>query len=82
MSAINVPVSDLLFNLAKNADKQLDLSSAVQGRVTINAINQPLERILQRVSAQVDALYELQGDTIVITLDKPFWKSYESTMSM
>ncbi len=77
VSAINVPVSDLLFNLAKNADKQLDLSSAVQGRVTINAINQPLERILQRVSAQVDALYELQGDTIVITLDKPFWKSYE-----
>lgn len=77
VSAINVPVSDLLFNLAKNADKQLDLSSAVQGRVTINAINQPLERILQRVSAQVDALYELQGDTIVITPDKPFWKSYE-----
>lgn len=77
VSAINVPVSDLLFNLAKNADKQLDLSSAVQGRVTINAINQPLERILQRVTAQIDALYELQGDTIVITPDKPFWKSYE-----
>ncbi|KUJ74789.1 type II and III secretion system protein [Thiomicrospira sp. XS5] len=77
VSAINVPVSDLLFNLAKNADKQLDLSSAVQGRVTINAINQPLDRILQRVTAQIDALYELQGDTIVISPDKPFWKSYE-----
>ncbi|QBZ82644.1 Type II secretion system protein D [Hydrogenovibrio crunogenus] len=77
VSAIEVPVADLLFNLAKDADKQLDLSSDVQGLVTINAINQPLESIMERIVDQVGAAYEISYGTLRIKLDKPYWKSYE-----
>ncbi|RUM90395.1 MAG: pilus (MSHA type) biogenesis protein MshL [Thiomicrospira sp.] len=77
VSAIEVPVADLLFNLAKDADKQLDLSADVQGLVTINAINQPLESIMERIVDQVGAAYEISYGTLRIKLDKPYWKSYE-----
>lgn len=77
VSAIEVPVADLLFNLAKDAGKQLDLSAEVQGLVTINAINQPLESIMERIVDQVGATYEISYGTIRIKLDKPYWKSYE-----
>lgn len=77
VSAINVPVSDLLFNLAKDAGKQLDLSVNVEGQVTVNVINQPLDVILQRIVEQVDAIYDVQYGTISIQPDKPYWQSYE-----
>ncbi len=77
VSAINVPVSDLLFNLAKDAGKQLDLSVDVKGRVTVNVINQPLDVILQRIVEQVNAIYNVQYGTISIQPDQPYWKSYE-----
>ena len=77
VSAIEVPVADLLFNLAKDAGKQLDLAVDVQGLVTINAINQPLDSIMERVVDQVGGTYEITYGTIRIKLDKPYWKSYE-----
>lgn len=77
VSAINVPVADLLFNLAKDAQMQLDLASDVTGRVSINAIGQPLEQIMKRVVEQAGAVYELSYNTLTVRLDKPFWKSYE-----
>ena len=77
VSAIDVPASDLLFNLAVDAKKQLDISTEVQGNVTLNAINQPLETILKRIVEQVDALYELDGDIIIIRKDRPYWHTYK-----
>lgn len=77
VSAINVPVADLLFNLAKDAQMQLDLASDVTGRVSINAIGQPLEQIMKRVAEQAGAVYELSHNTLTVRLDKPFWKNYE-----
>ncbi|PLA75626.1 pilus (MSHA type) biogenesis protein MshL [Hydrogenovibrio sp. SC-1] len=77
VSAINVPVSDLLFNLAKDAGMQLNLASDVTGQVSINAIQQPLDIIMKRVVEQVGAIYSLSFNTVSVQLDKPFWKNYE-----
>lgn len=77
VSAVDVPVADLLFNLAKDAQIQLDLASDVRGRLSINAIQQPLERIMKRVVEQVGAVYEMSHNTLSVRLDKPYWKNYE-----
>lgn len=77
VSAINVPVSDLLFNLAKDASMQLNLASNVKGRVSINAIKQPLDTIMKRIVEQVGAVYQVSSQTLTVKLDKPFWKNYE-----
>lgn len=76
VSAINVPIADLLFSLSVDSKKELDLDSSVAGLVTINAINQPLDAILTRVSSQVGAIYELKDGVIRVKEDKPYWRTY------
>ncbi len=77
ISAVNVPISDLLYHLSVDAGKELDLDSKVKGSVTINAINQPLGSIVQRVVNQVGAVYTIQHNVITVRLDVPYWHSYK-----
>jgi len=72
----NVPVQDLLFALARDARVQIDINSDVTGNVTLNAIDQTLPQLLERISRQVDMRYETKGDTLVIQRDTPFLRAY------
>ena len=73
----NVPAQDILFALARDAKINLDISSGIQGNVTINAINQTLPQILERISKQVDIRYEIDNGTLAIMPDKPFLRTYK-----
>jgi general secretion pathway protein D len=73
----NVPVRELLFALARDAEVNVDIHPGITGEVTLNAIDQTLTQILDRISHQVDMRYELMGDTVLITADEPYFRSYE-----
>lgn len=73
----NVPAQEILFALARDAKINLDISSGIQGNVSINAINQTLAQILDRISKQVDMRYELDNGTLAIMPDKPFLRTYK-----
>jgi len=76
VSAVNVPVNELLFKLAQDANRQLDLHTDVKGSVTINAISQDLNTILSRIAMQGGFIFEVSNTSISIRADKPFWKNY------
>ena len=73
----NVPAQDILFALARDAKINLDISSGIQGNVSINAVNQTLPQILERISKQVDMRYELENGTLSVMPDKPFLRTYK-----
>ena len=73
----DVPVRELLFALARDAEINIDIANAVEGRVTLNAIDQTLEQILDRIARQVDLRYEMVGQTVVIMPDEPYYRTYE-----
>ncbi len=73
----NVPAQEILFALARDAKINLDISSGIQGNVSINAINQTLPQILERISKQVDMRYEMENGTLFVMPDKPFLKTYK-----
>lgn len=77
VSAVGVPVSDLLFKIAQDAGKEIDIYSGVSGSVTINALNQPLDKILDRMSDQASFVYDVDGNTILIKPDYPEWRNYK-----
>ena len=77
ISAVNVPVAELLFKLAKDAGKEMDIYAGIGGNVTINAINQPLESILERMAEQVGFVFEVNNQTMSIKPDFPEWKNYK-----
>lgn len=72
-----VPVRELLFALARDAALNVDISGTISGSVTLNAIDQTLTQILDRLSRQVDLRWELSGDTILVSSDTPFHRTYE-----
>lgn len=71
-----VPVKELLFALARDAQINVDIDPVIEGVVTINAIDQSLPQILDRLARQVDLRYELFGDTLYIQPDEPFLRTY------
>jgi len=73
----NVPAQEILFALARDARINLDIQNGIQGTVTLNAIDQTLPRILERMAKQVDMRYELDGTNLIIMPDTPFLKHYK-----
>ena len=72
-----VPVKELLFALARDAKINVDVHPDISGNVTLNAVDQTLFQILDRISRQIDMRYEDRDGTIVITRDAPFTRTYK-----
>ncbi len=73
----NLPAREILFALARDAKINIDIHGGIDGTVTLNAINQTLPQILDRISKQVDMRYELKDGLLVVMPDTPFLKSYK-----
>lgn len=73
----DVPVRELLFALARDAKLNIDIGAGITGNVTLNAIDQTLPQILERVARQVSLRYEVTRDTIVIAPDDAYLRTYD-----
>jgi len=71
-----VPVKELLLALARDTKQNIDIHPGLSGLVSLNAINETLPAILERVAKQVNLRYRLEGNTILITTDSPYMKTY------
>ena len=71
-----VPVKELLFALARDASIDADVHPSIKGLVTINAIDQPLDAILDRITRQLDVRYRRRAGVLVIEPDTPVLRSY------
>jgi len=73
----NVPAQDLLFALARDAKLNVDIHPGITGAVTLNALDQTLPQLLERISKQIDMRYELDGPNLVVMPDTPFLRIYK-----
>ena len=71
-----VPAKELLFALARDAAIDADVHPRVAGLVTLNAIDQPLDAILDRITGQLDIRYRRRNGVLVIEPDAPMLRSY------
>jgi general secretion pathway protein D len=73
----NVSAQEILFALARDAKINLDIHPGIQGTVTVNAIDQTLPQILDRIAKQVDMRYELNNGYLTVMPDSPYLHSYK-----
>lgn len=73
----SVSVRDLLFALARDAGVNMDIDDNVGGLVTISALDQTLDAILERIGKQVAIRVETVGDAILVKVDSPYHKYYQ-----
>ncbi|KAB8045400.1 pilus (MSHA type) biogenesis protein MshL [Janthinobacterium aquaticum] len=72
-----VPVQSLLFALARDAGMNVDIHPQIEGTVTLNALNQTLPQLLNRIGRQVDMRYEIDGKNLLVLPDAPVWRTYK-----
>ena len=71
-----VPIRELLFSMARDANLNLDIDSDISGKITMNAIDQTLPKILERIESQAAITYLLEDGTLKIKADKPYLHVY------
>lgn len=73
----SVPVNELLFALARDAKINVDIHPRIEGAVTLNALNQTLPQLLNRIAKQVDMRYEIEDQVLTVMPDAPYLKQYK-----
>lgn len=73
----SVPAREILFALARDAKINIDIGPGIEGIVTLNAIDQTLPQILDRISKQIDMRYTMDNGSLYVEADKPFLKTYK-----
>lgn len=73
----NVPVEQLLFAIARDANLDIDLHPGLAGNVTLNAVNQGLPDLLARIARQARLRIEVDGRQVSVRPDTPFLRSYQ-----
>ena len=68
----NVRVDDLLFALART-QRSMSISPRCAGTVTLNAIDQTLPQLLNRIARQIDMRFEMDGPNLMVMRDTPFF---------
>lgn len=72
-----VPVKEILFALARESKMNIDIHPAITGNATLNAVNQTLPAILDRLGKQVDLQYKMEGNVLSILPGSPLMKTYK-----
>ncbi len=70
-----VPVKELLFALSRDTKQNIDVHPGIQGLVTLNAIDETLPAILERIAQQTNLRYRTEGRTIIVVPDTPYFKT-------
>jgi MSHA type pilus biogenesis protein MshL len=73
----DVPVKEILFALARESKMNIDINPALSGNVTLNAVDQTLPAILERLGKQVDLRYKIEGNVLSIMPDIPTLRTYK-----
>jgi MSHA biogenesis protein MshL len=71
-----VPVREVLFAIAKETKLNIDIHPGIEGKVTLNAVDQTIRQIFTRLAKQVDMRWEADGPNISVMPDTPFLKMY------
>lgn len=72
----NQPVREVLLAMARETRVNFDIHPGIQGTINLNAIDQTLKQILNRIVKQVDMRWEMDAGTISVMPDTPYLRSY------
>ncbi len=72
----DVPLREILMDLGRDGEFNLEIDPRIKGGVIFTAHNQPFSKVLERLCALAGLRYSVDGDFIRIELDHPYTKTY------
>lgn len=71
-----VDIQDFLFALARDSQLNVDIHPDVQGLVSLNAVGQTFNDLLDRLQLQIPLRYEQRGQVLQVLPDTPYLVHY------
>ncbi len=72
-----VPLKDVLYELATQAEYDLELDPNIRGSIIFTARNKPFDLVIDRVCEMAGLRYKFQDGFLRVELDKPYVKNYK-----
>jgi len=72
----DVPIKDVLLELARLADVDIELGPGIRGGISFSAKNRPFNEVIARIADLTGLRYEMHNGVLRIELDKPYLKNY------
>ncbi len=71
-----VPLKDVLFELARQAEIDIEIDPRIAGGIVFSARDRPFLEIIDRISRLAGLRYEAADNRILIEIDEPFMRNY------
>ncbi len=71
-----VPLRDILYELAEQAEYDIELDPNIRGSIIFTARNKPFDLVIDRISKIAGLRYKFEDGFLRVELDKPYMKSY------
>lgn len=72
----DVPLKDVLLELARLADVDIELDSGIRGGISFIANNKPFNSVIERIATMAGLRYSMKGGVLRIERDLPYIESY------
>ncbi len=73
----SVPLRDVLFELAQQADYDLELDPRIRGSIIFTARERPFDQVVERICKTAGLRYKFDDDVLRVELDTPYNKVYK-----
>ena len=73
----SIPLREALFELAKQANYDVELDPRINGSVIFTARNKPLDQVIDRICEISGLRYKFDESTLRIEIDTPYSKNYK-----
>lgn len=72
-----VPLRDALFELATQADYDIELDPRIKGSIIFTARDKPFDVVIERIASISGLRYKFDDDKVKVELDTPYHKTYK-----
>ena len=73
----SVPLRDALYELAQQADYDIELDPGIRGSIIFTARNRPFDEVVERIANIAGLRYKLEDDILRVEVDNPYNKVYK-----
>ncbi|MCC6598189.1 MAG: type II and III secretion system family protein [Alphaproteobacteria bacterium] len=73
----SVPIRDALFELAQQANYDIELDPRIRGAIIFTARERPFDEVIRRMSEIAGLRYKFEDDVLRVELDTPYNKVYK-----
>lgn len=72
-----IPLKDVLYEVAEQADYDIELDPRIKGSIIFTARNRPFDEVIEKISSSAGLRYKFSDDSVKIELDTPYHEVYK-----